>query len=203
MDDYQINSFEIDAILARLPALQTLTLSSMDLHQCPGVLTPASWHAPRSLKKLTLEHVSMYTDAQENGTVLHVRCSFVELLNLFSEIQTLHLTDSESDSESDSGPLPGYDLVAAALIKRTLRIRNLISNGCHGHWWMLLCKSGCLCFENLLSIDFLEHLGECDLFLQNVGHSLRSLSLSIGMCKAGNGKVRSISISTHTLRRGH
>lgn len=95
-----LNMFALDLILSKLPALEALKLSGLRLQCCPSSIRPVGWSSPRSMKKLTLEHVDIpspswlsthsdQTEIERLATKKPVTCSFVDLLNFFGSVQTL------------------------------------------------------------------------------------------------------------------
>lgn len=100
-----LTAFELDLILAKLPVLETLELREVSIERQCSMISPFGWKSPRPLKTLRLRKVVVYPPPWVEKAVPTMKergaakpeCAFVEVLNLFSTIQTLDIQGSHFD----------------------------------------------------------------------------------------------------------
>ena len=101
MMHFPLSIFELDNVLNKLPALETLRLRCIEL-KLVNLFTPHCWSSPRSLQRLQLDDVDLeppsWVDEEVPSNVgsdrrAGTQCCLVELLNLFSDVQVMEITD--------------------------------------------------------------------------------------------------------------
>ena len=192
-EEEELSIFELDAIIAKLPRLETLQLEVL-LLSTPGTLMPPGWLNPRPLEMLALDRVScklppwIEESSPHLGDCLRSRgdqCVFVELINLFSSIVYLELHDVifDRDVQSRYGYYWEHDHLSqtiASSINPVLRIRDLDSriraiNQHQGDVLAILMHSSSLVALKKLALGYDPDI--CRRTIRCVGPSLEVLSI--------------------------
>ena len=190
-----ITTFQIGPLLQKLPALDTLQLRYVYL-RCQTIShTPPGWASPRPLKLLRLYRVRMEPPSwigknipskDKQKKMGNSQCCFVDLLRLFSTIDTVQIDGSTFGWRIQLTRRGLYwehrelALAAASQIPRTFHIQQLISSMhdtfTHGADDLQLLDSGG-CLDDLRSLTLMHGQTICRRFLESVGSRLDLLHI--------------------------
>lgn len=208
----RISAFELDLILAKLPTVETLSLSDLTITRHSLALTPSGWLTPRTLKALRM--VVCYLEPPNwIGSRMppdHARaqlpdstraeCCLVELLNLFGDIQTLDIFNSHFTwrAPTHNGlywDYPDLSVAVGSRIAPTFRVKEMkihmeVPAG-QGDVIELLRNSP-NSMDGLQNLTLKQCRPICQKFLVSMGRSLKRLDLTLDSMVSGDDReVRS------------
>lgn len=189
-----IDVYQVELLLSKLPSLQVLHLEKL-LLKLPvrakrGRERPLG--RPVSMDKLKLHNVGFELSgpSDQDGVALshdNVACSIVELLNLFTSLNTLDLFGVWPDSPDSYNLTPHLEhnvrlaYAAGVRLNNKFRIANLLSDsyGVSTHEHILAVLRGSHSLDALRSVVIREDPAHFSQFIQAVSGTLESLRLTI------------------------
>lgn len=178
----------ISRLLDKLPTCHTLHLQHLVVHCSPQMLTPN--FTARSLNCLVLSDIGfhlecLHGDEEQSAAVAHpnVTCSLIEILNLFSTIQTLRISAVHKISDLDYYNHPRREELDMALAKaataklaRGVKVGRIITTRTRdvNDLALDLLKGGC-CELDFAHLE--EHTEVCKRFFRSAGTQIRTICL--------------------------
>ena len=185
-----LHTHDLSLVIAKLPALEDIHLSGLQLNVASGDVT---WPPQRRLKTLHLHLISFaLLDAQASGDGIP-KCSFGELLNVFSEMQALQFRNVWF-TVLHSGGLAvlkcgrEYLLASSRRVRGNLCIRRVVSSdtgrshGTESRALEFLYGSQAFCSLRSLDVHVAETIEPVNQVLAQAGPHLQDIRLVHAVC---------------------
>ncbi|TCD65933.1 hypothetical protein EIP91_002001 [Steccherinum ochraceum] len=191
---YELCTTDIDRMVARLPALESLSFCEMMLCPSIGPLDLSCRSKPLPLKRLGLYNVSIQRPSsmedfdQPAQPPVNYRCAFMELLGLFGCISTLHLDEVEvvshrwpSWTRYDYWRTPRLAIEATSSYPNTLRIPKLVTSAGDvlSHLDVLALLKYSHALDDLHELEIQDSETSYNLLFPVIGSTLRNLNLAL------------------------
>lgn len=197
--DQQVTAVDLDRVLSHLSHLELLDMTALHFTGCPAQSLVECWRRPKNLRSLTLKDIHLVPPSSflTRSKIIPARrltqCAFVQLLNMFGDVQRLSLGDVQF-WEDLFGTVythtryrrywnkPTHALRASSKLSPSFNMEELVSyismDTSHADIFQILALS-----QSLESLRVLSIYGEsgmiCREQLQMIGQNLTHLHITL------------------------